>query len=148
MSTTPEHTIEVRRVDSDSDFNHIFDIRTAVFVKEQEIDQEDEYDGFDHLAHHYLALHDGEPAGASRWRMTQTGRIKMERFAVKNDFRGKGIGKALLAGMLKDVPKQTEIYLHAQAFMTAYYEKMGFAVEGEEFEEAGIPHLAMVLQHP
>lgn len=147
MITPDRPAIEVKNVESDEDFNHVFDIRTQVFVEEQAISQEDEYDGFDHLAYHYLALYEGEPAGTSRWRMTQTGRIRMERFAVKDAFRGKGIGKALLLGMLSDAPKGKEIYLHAQEFMAPYYEKMGFVAEGDVFEEVGIPHREMVYKH-
>ena len=147
MTNPDPSPIEVRRVESDSDFNYVFDIRTQVFVEEQDISQEDEYDGFDHLSHHYLAIYDGEPAGTSRWRVTQVGRIRMERFAVKDTFRGKGIGKALLQGMMADAPQGKEVFLHAQAFMTPYYEKMGFVIEGESFEEAGIEHHMMVLKN-
>lgn len=147
MATSDHVRVVVRRVESDADFNHVFDIRTQVFVEEQAISQEDEYDGFDHLANHYLALYEGEPAGTSRWRMTPTGRIRLERFAVKDAFRGKGIGKALLLGMLNDAPKSKEVYLHAQEFMAPYYEKLGFEAEGEPFEEAGISHREMVYKY-
>ncbi len=147
MPNPENKQIEVRQVESDVDFNHIFDIRTEVFVKEQSISQEDEYDGFDHLANHYLALCNGEPAGASRWRITQNGRIRLERFAVRDAFRGKGIGKALLEKMLADAPAGLEVYLHAQAFMTPYYEKLGFVAEGDAFEEAGLEHRSMVLKN-
>jgi predicted GNAT family N-acyltransferase len=147
MATPDQVSIVVRRVESDADYNHVFDIRTQVFVEEQAISQEDEYDGFDHLANHYLALYEGEPAGTSRWRMTPAGRIRLERFAVKDAFRGKGIGKALLLGMLNEAPKDREVFLHAQEFMTSYYEKMGFEASGEAFEEAGILHRQMVYKH-
>lgn len=147
MTTPDDVAIEVKRVESDADFNHVFDIRTQVFVEEQEISQEDEYDGFDHLSNHYLAFYEGAPAGTSRWRMTSTGRIRMERFSVKDAFRGKGIGKALLFGMLNDAPKGKEIYLHAQEFLAPYYEKMGFKTRGEAFEEVGIMHREMVYKH-
>ncbi|MEL7340992.1 MAG: GNAT family N-acetyltransferase, partial [Bacteroidota bacterium] len=63
MSNQTSSPIEVYVADSDESFNHIFNIRTTVFVDEESIDDEDEYDGFDHLANHYLALYEGIPVG-------------------------------------------------------------------------------------
>jgi predicted GNAT family N-acyltransferase len=146
MNPSQASAITVRKAETDLEFNHVFDIRTQVFVGEQEVDQEDDFDGFDHLSEHYLALFEGEPAGTSRWRMTSNGQVRLERFAVKEDFRGKGIGKALLQAMLQEIPSGYPLFLHAQTFTQPYYQKMGFEAEGEAFEEAGMPHIRMTYQ--
>ncbi|RMG54286.1 MAG: GNAT family N-acetyltransferase [Bacteroidetes bacterium] len=137
--------IRVERADSDYLYDHVFRIRAEVFVEEVEVDDEEDYDGFDHLAHHYLAWYEGEPAGTARWRsLPGSGKIRLERFAVLQAFRGKGIGGALVEQILNDVPKKGEIFIHAQVHNLPFYEKFGFEVEGEPFEEAGLMHCKMI----
>jgi len=146
MTTTNTPVIKVMRADTDALYNHVFDIRTTVFVEGESIDQEDEYDGFDHLANHYLAYYEDVPAGAARWRRLNNGSFRLERVAVLNRFRGKGIGRALVLAMVEELPGEGEIFIHAQVKNTAFYEKLHFEVEGEEFEEAQIPHVKMVYR--
>lgn len=145
MSTLEPTQIVVGLADTDELYNHVFNIRTTVFVNEVLVDQEDEYDGFDFLSNHYLAWYEGVPAGAARWRIIPvTGNIRLERFAVLKAFRGKGVGEALVKKILQDVPRSKEIFIHAQIHNLGFYEKFGFVVEGEVFEEAGILHRKMV----
>ncbi|MEZ4774861.1 MAG: GNAT family N-acetyltransferase [Bacteroidia bacterium] len=145
MSTLEPTHIVVGLADTDELYNHVFTIRTKVFVNEESVDQEDEYDGFDFLSNHYLAWYDGVPAGAARWRtIPATGNIRLERFAVLKAFRGKGVGEALVKKILSDVPRSKEIFIHAQVHNLGFYEKFGFVAEGEAFEEAGILHRKMV----
>ncbi len=121
----------------------IFKIRTQVFVDEQQVDRDEEFDGFEVSSLHYLAIADGQPSGTARWRITQNG-IKLERFAVLEDSRRKGIAAAVLQKVLADVkPLQTRIYLHAQVTAVGFYEKYGFVKEGEMFSEANIDHFVM-----
>lgn len=146
MSKSGAKSIEIINANTDELFNSVFIIRTEVFVDESKVDQEDEYDGFDHLSNHYLATVDGDPAGAARWRVTQTGdRIRLERIAVLKDFRRMGVGKALVEKMMLDAPKGLEVFVHAQSTNQDFFKSMGFLPKGEEFEEAGIPHFEMVL---
>ena len=83
--------IKVIKVISGADLESVFNIREAVFVKEQEVPQEEEYDDFEESSTHFLAMVGNEPAGTARWRTTDKG-IKLERFAVLKSFRGKGVG--------------------------------------------------------
>ena len=138
--------IEVLPVDSDREFNLIFDIRRIVFQGEQNVSDEDEFDGHDHISHHYIALRDGKPCGTARWRVTPAGNIKLERFAVLQEFRGLGIGRKLVEKILTEVPKTLKVYLHAQSQVVSFYEKFGFLAEGPEFDEAEIMHRRMVFQ--
>jgi predicted GNAT family N-acyltransferase len=68
--------------------------------------------------------------------------------AVLKAWRGKGVGKALLLCLLEEARKQhlQQVALHAQIHASGFYLKLGFEMRGEEFIEAGIPHVRMVLQ--
>ncbi|RYY11320.1 MAG: GNAT family N-acetyltransferase [Cytophagaceae bacterium] len=132
------------------DLDAAFTIREKVFVEGQGVPADEEYDQHDRAAttRHYLAWLDGQPAGAARWRPTEKG-VKLERFAVLDDFRNQGIGVALVQQVLADVaaeaPDAAQVYLHAQLRAIPLYERMGFAKVGEMFEECDIQHYKMVL---
>lgn len=147
MSDVISPVISVEVADSDESYNHVFNIRTMVFVDEESVDQDDEYDGFDHLATHYLARINGIPAGTARWRTLPTSkRVRLERFAVLKQKRRMGIGGSLLQRVLKDIPPTNEIYVHVQPEFQGFFAHFGFQQEGEPFEEVGMPHLKMVLR--
>lgn len=139
--------ISVIRVSDDAEFDRVFAIRRKVFVEEQNVPEEEEWDEFEHLSKHYLATYQNFGVGTARWRATLTGDIKLERFAVLKDFRGKGIGAALVQALLSDVPVRegVKIYLHAQLSAKDFYLKYGFVPEGEIFSECDILHVKMVF---
>ncbi|MCB9235754.1 MAG: GNAT family N-acetyltransferase [Bacteroidia bacterium] len=138
--------ILVYRVTDDSEFDLIFDIRRTVFTGEQNVSEEDEFDGHDHISHHYIAYFGDKACGTARWRITPSGKIKLERFAVLKEFRGKGVGEALVKAVLSQLPKNFKIYLHAQVQVIPFYEKLGFTAEGPEFDECDIMHRKMVFE--
>jgi predicted GNAT family N-acyltransferase len=124
-------------------------IRTEVFVVEQAVDEAEEYDEHESTARHFLAYADGEPAGTARWRQTEKG-FKLERFAVLQKFRGKGVGKVLVEAVLSEVIPEAKasgkpIYLHAQVQALPFYAGLGFTPYGELFDEANILHRAMAF---
>lgn len=148
MSEQITSLIRVVEAATDELYNHVFEIRTTVFVEEESVDQDDEYDGFDHLATHYLAYYEDKPVGAARWRKVPvSNKTRLERFAVLKPYRGKGVGRALLERVMQDVPKDKEIYVHAQLHNLGFYAKFNFEPEGEDFEEAGIMHHKMVYKN-
>lgn len=119
------------------------EIRHRVFVVEQQVPEELEYDQFDSVSSHYLMFVSGKAVATCRWRRTSQG-LKLERFAVLKEFRGKGYGELLLRQVMNDVQKeQGLIYLHAQEQVVGFYLRSGFVVEGDVFEEAGIRHYRM-----
>ena len=139
--------IEVEKVARKKDLDTVFEIRETVFVKEQEVSPEEEYDEFESSSTHFLAQVDGQPAGTARWRDTGKG-IKLERFAVLKSMRGKGVGQALVKAVLEDINSQADnegklLYLHAQLTAVPLYEKFGFIKDGESFLECNIAHYAM-----
>lgn len=136
-------TLHVQRATSKADLEKVFAIRKIVFVDEQGCPPEIEWAN-EEESNHFLALSDHCPCGACRWRKTDKG-YKLERFAVLKDFRGQGIGRALIATALGDLPADAEyIYLNAQLDAMSLYAKFGFVAEGDQFEEAGILHFRMV----
>lgn len=140
-----EDKIKVERVNNEEDLQKVFAIRRKVFVDEQNCPPELEWE-FEDESVHFLGTLNGIPAAASRWRKTEKG-FKLERFAVLKEYRGKGIGQALVATVLKDLPEEAEfVYLHAQLDAMPLYAKFGFEKAGEQFEEAGIQHFKMIRQ--
>jgi predicted GNAT family N-acyltransferase len=140
----------VEKISDLRDLDAAFTIREKVFVGEQNVPADAEYDQHDRAAttRHYLARVDGQPAGAARWRPTENG-VKLERFAVLAEFRNHGVGAALVHRVLADVraeaPEAAQVYLHAQLRAIPLYERTGFRKVGEMFEECDIQHYQMVL---
>lgn len=141
--------LRVEKIATESEKKHAFSIREKVFVVEQKVDAKDEYDEFEEISTHFLAILDDIPVGTARWRFTDKG-IKLERFAVLQEARGKGVGQALVREVLNDInsvsaSKGKMKYLHAQLTAVPLYSKFGFEKEGEIFEECNIQHYKMSL---
>ena len=135
----------VEKVVSGKQLDAIFAIRETVFVEEQEVDRDLEYDEFEETSQHFIALVAGAPAGTARWRRTPNG-IKLERFAVLKDYRNVGLGGKIVEAVLADLPNNHNVYLHAQLPACSLYRRFGFVEVGPQFEEAGIQHYKMVLK--
>ncbi|MFN3802588.1 GNAT family N-acetyltransferase [Belliella pelovolcani] len=139
--------ISVEKVKTKEQLDTIFKIREIVFVIEQEVDPAEEYDEFEASSTHFLATVEGEPAGTARWRFTKNG-IKLERFAVLKEMRGKGVGQALVQAVIDDIAESEQakdklLYMHAQLPAMSLYAKFGFEKVGEMFEECNIMHYQM-----
>lgn len=117
-------------------------IRTKVFIEEQNIERELEYE-FEEEGNFFLLYLNDLPISTARWRETPNG-IKLERFAMLKKYRNKGIGGKLLEAVLEDViPLNKTIYLHSQVTAVNYYSRAGFVKKGDVFEEANIKHYLM-----
>lgn len=120
-----------------------FKIRTLVFVKEQGVDPDIEYDIYENQCTHYLLSIDDTPVGAARWRKTDKG-FKLERFAILNEYRNAGLGDRFVKHVLADVLNRNQpIYLHSQEKSVSLYKRNGFEIVGNLFVEAGINHYLM-----
>jgi len=118
-------------------------IRNTVFVEEQGVPVDLEWDGLDEHAFHVVAYAaDGTAIGTGR--LLQDAHIG--RMSVLKEWRRQRVGTALLDMLLVLANKMgyDEVRLHAQTRVLDFYLRKGFAVEGQEFMEAGIPHFAMV----
>lgn len=118
-------------------------IRRAVFIEEQCVPENMEWDGLDDSAVHALAFDNQQlPLGYARLLLSR----QLGRMAVLPQFRGMGIGSALLS-TLEDEARHKQydyIFLHAQIQALPFYEKQGYTPQGKPFDEAGIPHMLMI----
>ena len=134
--------IIVKVADSPQSMEAIFGVRREVFVIEQSVSEEEEYDEFETSSTHLFATCDNRVVGTCRYRNTSQG-TKLERFAVLKDYRTRSVGASLLLAALAAVDQSRLIYLHAQVQVVEFYKKYGFAQVGEQFEEAGTQHYKM-----
>ena len=122
----------------------LLDLRGTVFIQEQGVPEQRERDGLDGDCWHVLARDDaGRPIGCGRL----TPAHKIGRMAVLQEWRGRGVGVALLRELVARARAQgwPEVALDAQVSAIGFYAREEFVAYGEEFEDAGLPHRAMRL---
>ncbi|NGO11093.1 GNAT family N-acetyltransferase [Streptomyces sp. HC44] len=145
----------VRVAEDLADREACFSVRKEVFVVEQQVPEDLEYDAYDAEAVHVLAVReDGVPIGAGRLLYGEGAAAKtggdpvvgsLGRLAVLKSARGLGVGIALVRG-IEDAARArglTAVDLHAQTHALGFYERLGYVAYGPEYPEAGIPHRAM-----
>ncbi len=138
--------ISVNKIKTIEEKKLAFEIRKLVFVVEQMVDPQEEYDPEDQISVHFIAFVEKIACGTCRWRFKSQNIIKLERFAVLKEFRNTGVGMELLKTCLNDLPYAEQVILHAQIQVIGFYEKIGFKKVGEEFLEANIRHYKMVYK--
>lgn len=145
--------IDVRVVDSaDGVPQDALAVRETVFVEEQGVPADIEVDDHEEEATHFVAYDGDEPVGAARLRGLDERTGKVERVAVLAACRDRGVGTALME-RLEAVASQRgleTLTMHSQISAEPFYERFGYERVGEEFEEAGIPHVEMhkALDYP
>ncbi|WP_329115984.1 GNAT family N-acetyltransferase [Streptomyces sp. NBC_01465] len=138
---------EVRVVERSEDLEACFAVRREVFVAEQGVPEELEYDARDAGALHVLAVGADGPLGTGRLLtgIEEDGVGSLGRLAVLKAARGLGVGVALVRA-IEDAARErglTAVDLHAQTHALGFYERLGYAAYGPEFPDAGIAHRAM-----
>jgi len=126
-------------------------VRTEVFVEEQRIPVEMEWDEADATAVHALARNRlGLPVGTGRLLQQAPGVSRIGRMAVNRVVRGSNVGRDVLRALMQAATERGdhEVRLHAQRTAKGFYTRLGFLPCGEPFEEAGIVHLEMVHALP
>lgn len=141
----------ITRVHSDDDFEAARAIRTRVFVEEQGCDPEEEWDGHDETSRHVLGQVDGKPVATARWRAVPHEEeivAKLERIAVLPAHRDQGYGTALVRALVDDARRAgfDTFLVHAQEHLEDWYKRLDFVPTGRPFEEAGMPHVAMLRE--
>ena len=134
--------ITVNTASWDNDEAAIKSVRIPVFVEEQNVPFERDFDSFDASAMHWLAVDDRQcPIGTAR--MLSDGHFG--RMAVLKAFRQQGIGRLIIEAAVNYAAASglKRVHLHAQLSALVFYERLGFAAYGEVFSDAGMEHIAM-----
>ncbi len=146
---------DIRVAVGGTDLALVADVRREVFVVEQNVPEELEYDELDATSEHLLAVGPGGAAlgtarlihGAQALELTggRPGRVLLGRLAVSKAARGTGLGIALVRAIEQAGRERgaTEVELHAQTQALGFYERLGYTAEGPEYLDAGIPHRTM-----
>jgi len=147
MSHALTSDFRVEPADYRTDFQDLRRVREPVFVVEQQVPIEMEWDALDPICQHVVARdNENHPIGTGRL----TPQRKIGRLAVLPEWRGRGVGEALLVALIDAarVQRWPEVELSAQVGAIGFYEKYGFVRDGDEFDEVGtgIRHQMMRLQ--
>lgn len=123
---------------------HAQHIRELVFILEQDIAPEDEWDDQDPISTHFVVYDAGQPIATARLLTND----HVGRVAVLKDYRSKGIGKLVMLEIIALAKQQQrkELILSSQVHATQFYSGLGFAVQGESYLDCGIPHVDMVMK--
>ena len=137
--------LSYKLVESESELQGAFEVRRRVFVEEQGIAVEVEYDGNDGKALHMVVKDGAEVVGTARVRFLNAKQAKLERMAVLDGFRRKGIGSGITAFLIEELSNRQveQVVLHAQYEVTPFYRSCGFEQTGLPFTEAGLKHIKM-----
>ncbi|KEK23130.1 GNAT family N-acetyltransferase [Bacillus gaemokensis] len=139
--------MESKQIKAINDLEIAFQIRKDVFVKEQGVPLEDEFDTFDKLSdlcHHILVYFNEMPVGTGRIRYVD-GIGKLERICILKPYRKYGLGKVIIQ-TLEEIAREHGIYkvkLHGQTHAEGFYTKLGYHTSSDVFMEDDIPHILM-----
>ena len=118
-------------------------IRRSVFVQEQNISENDEWDDQDAISLHFVVYDQNQAIATARLLENHS----IGRVAVLKQYRGKSIGQLLMQHIIQVASEQKREYLKlsSQFYVIGFYENLGFEVKGEEYLDCGIPHIDMWL---
>ncbi|TRW95952.1 GNAT family N-acetyltransferase [Paracoccus sp. M683] len=134
------------RIEATRDIDTCRALRRTVFIEEQGVPEAEEWDDLDDQAIHLLAWQGDRPVGTAR--VLLKGEVgKIGRVCVLEQARGTGLGAQLIGAamdVLRAQPSIVQARLGAQVHAIGFYEKLGFHVVGDVYDDAGIPHCDMV----
>lgn len=139
-----------KTITNEEQLNKAFDIRKEVFVKEQGVPLEDEFDEFDQLddrCGHILVYYNDQAVGTGRLRIVEE-YGKLERICLLEEYRKLGLGKVIVQA-LEEIAKEKgviKVKLHGQTHAEGFYQNLGYETASEVFMEDGIPHVLMTKQ--
>lgn len=118
-------------------------IRELVFISEQNIPEQDEWDDQDAISQHFVVYDQNQPIATARLLANNS----VGRVAVLKPYRGQGIGRLIMLEIIAyaQAQKRPSLQLSSQVHAISFYEKLGFSIQGDEYDECGIPHIEMVM---
>lgn len=148
IEAMPNEAIDIRIASDERRKAACMALRRQVFIEEQGVSEQDEIDGLDDRCIHVLATSNEAPAGAARFRVVGND-VKIQRVCVSKNFRGLGIGAALIDYVVNHARTEgmaSHAMLGAQTHALDFYRKLGFEAYGDEYLDAGISHRNMQLK--
>ncbi len=132
--------LKIRQARSKKAIIEHFKVRGEVFILEQHVSWDEEFDHWDETAIHFNAYQDGHIVGVARLYQNKVGRV-----AVLKSHRRQGIGEALMKAVAKYAKQHglTTLELGAQLQVQAFYEQLGYEPYGDHFMDANIEHIMM-----
>lgn len=118
-------------------------IRKQVFIIEQNIPEEEEWDDQDMISDHFVVYDQDQPIATARLLQNNS----VGRVAVLKAYRGQGIGRMIMLEIIRQAHQQDRKFLQlsSQVHAILFYEKLGFSIQGDAYDECGIPHIKMQL---
>ncbi len=118
-------------------------IRKQVFIIEQNIPEEEEWDDQDMISDHFVVYDQDQPIATARLLQNNS----VGRVAVLKAYRGQGIGRMIMLEIIQQAHQQDRKFLQlsSQVHAISFYEKLGFSIQGDAYDECGIPHIKMQL---
>lgn len=142
-----DYSIKMTLWSSQEDRAHLQNIRREVFIEEQQVPEQEEWDSLDEEARHLLLIKQGEVIGCARM-LEQDGSLKLGRVAIVKSFRNQGAGQFLMQFVRQEAIEDNLncIQIDAQTRVFDFYSKLGYqAVSGPFDPCCGIPHIKMQL---
>lgn len=142
--------MHTERITNEKELEQAFNIRKAVFVEEQGVPSEDEFDEFDKLdgrCEHFLAYVKEQAVGTGRLRVVDD-YGKLERICILEPYRKLGLGKVIISTLEEMAAEKghARVKLHGQTQAEGFYQKLGYITASEVFMEDGIPHVLMTKE--
>ncbi len=139
------HTI--KWLTNTDDITDALKIRKEVFIKEQNVPHEIEFDGSDSYALSVVVYDEEKPVATGRI-ILRDENYTLGRICVLSEYRNKKYGSVVVNELIKKCKDigASSIHIHAQTQVIPFYEKLGFTCYGDEYKEAGIKHISMVLE--
>lgn len=146
LLTVPQSPLKVKMVTTAYEGMTVSYLRYKVFIEEQHIAIDEEFDGSDVTSVSFLFFLDHVPVGTMRYFKDDLGVIHPGRIALLKAYRGQGFGKAMMRWFeqyITGLYPKVKVALHAQQHLESFYQSLGYKVVGVPFMEANIPHVAM-----
>ncbi|PGZ93021.1 MULTISPECIES: GNAT family N-acetyltransferase [unclassified Bacillus (in: firmicutes)] len=142
--------MNTKKIKNEEELKVAFAIRKDIFVKEQGVPLEDEFDQYDKIngdCQHILVHYNEQPVGTGRIRFVD-GVGKLERICILESFRKYGLGKNIIKALEEIAEEQgaSQVKLHGQTHAEGFYKKLGYRTSSEVFIEDGIPHILMLKE--
>jgi predicted GNAT family N-acyltransferase len=147
MKKKTQFPLEIKWIDvtKDNSLEDAFYVRKEVFIKEQDVPKEEEFDEADLKSLHVVVYADSRPVATGR--LFKTGKSWLiGRVSVLKEYRGKQAGKLVVEKLLEKAAELEagDVHIHAQTHAVSFYEKFGFVTYGDTFLEANIEHISMI----